>query len=301
MATPYDPVLSAVGFLRPGSSSNRQSDNFVSDMASLLRSGNFTGNPMFHFQGDTKTGDLLERTLTDGSAMSPWYGIFIEILHKAVANSLNVGGATPLAIPVAPVFDVSSAPALGIPDLPLPPPGGEVAWALALAPIVGAIGIDPTSTLAALVARLNASGVITPLLATPPVPPGYSLGNISGLEFLNDPSIKVDGLQLPGLVAELVKLPFNLLNTLYVPSLALVQLPAFSTLLETVNTTAGSLAASIPQVAAVASSATAPVSMLAAISVWLKNMSALVATLIVGLTVGTGNLAKTMATTAGLI
>ena len=108
-------------------------------------------------------------------------------------------------------------------------------------------------------------------------------------------------MQLPGLVAELVKLPFNLLNTLYVPSLALVQLPAFSTLLETVNTTAGSLAASIPQVAAVASSATAPVSMLAAISVWLKNMSALVATLIVGLTVGTGNLAKTMATTAGLI
>lgn len=293
--------MTSIGFLRPDGG-NKFTDSFISDVTNLMRSGNSTGNPAFHFSGDAQVANLVQNSLSDTGAMSPWYGVLIQILNKAIARALDVGGATPLAIPAAPVFDTSSAPALGLPaPLPLPPPGGEVPWALALAGLLQTIGVDPTSTLGLLVARLNASGVITPKPAVLPTPPTYSLGGIKGLEFFNDPSVKVEGMKLPALISRLVQLPFDLLRSLYVPNLALVQMPTMATLPTVTMESATALALAIPEIATMTSLSTVPINLKAIIYVWLKNVSAMVSTLLVGMTVGAGELAKTMATMAGMI
>lgn len=295
--TPYDPILTKIGFFYDQTGDNKLSASYTDNVISLINNGNREGPPSLHFDSDEKLASLLKKTLYDSNVS--FHQTFIKLFQNKVLQSFDVPGATPLAIPGAPVFDVSSATLLGLPILPLPPTGAEVPWALALAGLLGVVGIDPASTLAALVIRLNAGGVITPSFPITPQRPQYVLSSFKGLEFLNDREKVVPGFSLDRLLSDLIQLPFVVFSSLFVPSLEYVN--NHSLIHTQINQALFSNVATSPSFVLLLQQRVVPTTLIASIVTWIKNVSAVMTTVMIGLIVGAGDVAKNVATLTGII
>lgn len=304
MPSPYDPILTHVGLLTPtpkGTKLTKEAANrYVSEVIALLASGNADGkggspttkifnaivplppisgpdfpNPvtlgiekLFWFDPDPfATGIstlLLSRDLTP-----VWHYIFIDFLYEKLAIALDLNGSTPFF----PLFDISVA----FPNIDLPFP-----W-----------------TLPDLALKLNIS---LPDLQLKLLDLGISL-NIPSISIPSLPTIDLNlnfgfDLMLPKLLLGLFELPFKLLlNLITPPNLDLVlNLPglpgivinlAINLLLELLISL--DLLIILPKI------------LIASLLIWLKNIVAMVCVDIVGLLIGTGNIAKGVATLTGLI
>lgn len=309
MGSPYDPILTKIGLLSGGKLTKAARDRYVDEVIALLATGNADGKggspttkifsslvplppvpgpsvvnvttlqsePVFWF-GPDPAAAILATELKDPKSTPFWNAMFPDLLYGKTASALDLAGTTPLF----PIFDVTAAfPDI---DLPLPYTPPELAAKLKLAP-------------PQLIAELGKMGIELkmPSIPVPPIPPPISLPNLAipGVPFPGIPS-----LVLPDLLLGLIKLPFDLLKKLVAPPdiglvLNLPDLPknvfglAFDILLKLLVDLG--LMLIVPKV------------IIASLLIYLKNVVAMICTDLVGLIVGSGQLAKTVATLTGLV
>ena len=309
MGSPYDPILTKVGLLSGGKLTQTARERYVDEVIALLLTGNANGKggspttqifsaliplppvpgpeipnvttlqkePVFWF-GPDPAAAILATELKNPKATPFWNAMFPDLLYGKTAAALDLGGTTPLF----PIFDVTAAfPDV---DLPLPYTPPDLAVKLELTP----------PELLPKLAQLGIELKI-PSIPAPPIPPPIPLPNLSlpGVPFPGLPSIV-----LPDLLLGLIKLPFDLLLKLVAPPdiglvLNLPDLPkkvfglAFDILVKLLVDLG--LMLIVPKV------------IIASLLIYLKNVVAMICTDIVGLIVGSGQIAKTVATLTGLV
>lgn len=300
--TPYDNILTKIGFFHDQSGQNKLSKRYGDDVIDTLSRGNSVGPAFLHFQGDQKTanvvGDALKRSATPRSES------FVKILHNAVFKTFDKPGSTPVIgvpTPPVPVFDTSSSAALislnpVFAQLPVPQLGGEAAWVAALAPLLGAVAPVPPPIMQ-VAGILGGLGIVI----TPPIQPAvpvYSINTLQGFEFMNSRP-PVPQFEFGTLLDELVTIPYSVLAQFSMPTLALVHNPSLLKS-QIYQTCLNSLAKSSTFMALV-SKPVKPTVLLSSIVVWCMNISTVIAVVVIGSTIGVGNVAKNAALILGAI
>lgn len=299
MPSPYDPILTGIGFLESGKLSQSAKDRYIAEVLALLVTGNEGGHggspstkifnsivplppipgptvfnvttlaqeQFFHF-GPDPIAALTAIQLNDPTKSPIWHTIFLDTLLEKTAVALDIPGSTPLF----PIFDVSFA--FGI-DLPLPFTLPELAAKLKLTPP------QLVAKLASLSIQLKPPSI--------PSPPTIQLPDI------NLPAAQ---LVLPQLILGLIKLPFDLMLKLVLPpALDLVlNLPGLPKVV--LDLAIGII---IDLLASLGLTVTLPKTFVASLLIYLKNVVAMVCCDIVGLLVGAGSIAKGVGTLTGLI
>ena len=291
----YDPILTGVGLLQNGALTPTARKTYVSEVLALLATGNDKGQggspttqifnhlvplppapgptvfnvttlqsePLFWF-GPDPFAALMSSQLSDPNNNPIWQAIFPDLIYGKTAVALDLPGHTPLL----PVFDPTF---LGI---PFPPTLPDLAVKLKI----------PGLTLPQLIAKLSLS-VSLPKVPLPPIPP--KLPNIA---LPIPPHILLD------FCIGLIKLPFTLLLKLLLPpSLSLVPIPSFSAIMNLAFEIVVQLMIDLNLMLIT------PKLLVASILIYLKDVVAMVATVLVGSIVGTGGLATAVATMTGLV
>lgn len=302
----YGPILTGVGLLHGGKLTQSARDAYVDEVLALLVSGNDQGHggspstqlfsqlvplppvagpniinvttlksePLFWF-GPDPAAALLSAQLKDPSKNPVWQAIFPDLIYASTANLLDMNGNTPLF----PVFDVSAA--FGI-DLPLPFTLPDLAAKLNMSPI----------DLAAKLAGLSIQ-VSIPTIPIPQLPPKLNIPSLSL-------QLPVPPFALPQLVIGLLKLPIDLLQQILLPPnldivLKLIKLD-FSAVFDLAFNAVFGLLKDLNL------TVTTPKLLIASLLIYLKDIVAMVCTVIVGSLVGAGGtLTKTVAKGLGLV
>jgi hypothetical protein len=300
----YGPILTGVGLLENGNLTKAARDTYVDEVLALMATGNDRGRggspttqvfssllplppvpgpnivnvttlksePLFWF-GPDPVATLMAVQLKDPSNNPVWQAIFPDLIYAKTAVALDLPGNTPLF----PVFDVSAA--FGI-DLPLPFTLPDLALKLNLTPP------DLAIKLSQLGIQLS-----IPTIPIPPLPPKVPDVSLQ---------LPVPPLVLPDFCIGLIKLPFDLLEQLLLPPnldivLKLIKLDfsgvfdiAFNIVLQLLKDLNLMLVT--------------PKLLIASLLIYLKDVVAMVCTVLVGSLVGAGGgLTKLVAVGTGLI
>lgn len=298
MGSPYDKILTGVGLIEGTALTKAAKDKYVDEVIALLLTGNADGKggspstkifnslfplppvpgptifnvttleaePVFWF-GPDPVAALVASQLKDPTKCPFWHKIFPDLLYEKTAVAMDIAGGTPLF----PIFDVSILfPDIKIFPIPLPDLAAEL-----------------KIPLPELMIKLALLIPLPPLPPIPPIPPDLPL-----IELPIPPLVLID------LLIGLIKLPFDLVLKLMVPSLDLVlnlpKLPelvlklAFDIVLELLIKL--NLLLITPKV------------FIASILIYIKNVVAMVCTDVVGLIVGSGGaMTKTISGITGLV
>lgn len=309
MANLYGGILTGVGLIEGGNLTEKARTSYVNEVIALLATGNAEGKggspttkifnsliplppvpgprianittlqiePLFWF-GPDPIAAVMATLLRDKNATPIWNAIFPDLLYAKTAVALDTKGGTPLF----PIFDVSAM----FPDIegfPIPLPD------LALK-----LGKLPPILLADLLLTLTPA---LPSLPIPPIPP--SLPNF--LPNIPDLNLELPGLPplaLPNLLLGLIKLPFDLLIKLALPPNLSLVIDLLSLKFDAVFNLAFDIMWALlePLMLIV------PKVIIASVLIYLKDIVAMVITVIVGLIIGAGGAAtKLVATATGLI
>jgi hypothetical protein len=306
----YGPILTGVGFLQDGKLTEKARDQYVAEVLALLATGNANGkggspqtkifsslvalpptpgpviiNPttlkqtsLFWFDPDP--GAVVMATLlTDKSKTPIWNAIFPDLLLASTAEALDANGSTPLF----PLFDVS---------VPFPKLKG---FPIALPDLALQANILPPPQLLIKLASLGIQLQIPtpPIPPIPPALPNFLPPPIPGIQMPPLPA-----LALPNLLLGLIKLPFDLILQLVAPPsvslvLDLIQFK-FDAVLNLAMNIIIDLLAPLSQIV--------PTLLVASILIYVKDIVAMVCTVLVGLLTGAGGvLTKSVAGATGLI
>lgn len=303
MPSPYDPILTGAGLISGGKLTKAAKDRYVDEVTALLLTGNADGKggspstkifnslvplppiagppipnvttlaiePLFWFGSDPAAA-LVSQTLKDPSKCAFWYAIFPDLLYEKTAVAMDIAGGTPLF----PIFDVSIA----FPDIK--------GFPIALPDLAVQANLMPPPKLLIKLADLGIKLNI-PLPPIPPIPPSIPFPDFG---------FSLPSLALPDLLLGLIKLPFDLVLKLMVPSLDLVlDLPGLPKLVLNL-----ALDIVIKLLIDLGLLLIVPKVFVASLLIYLKNVVAMVCTDVVGLIVGSGGaLTKTIAGLTGLI
>jgi len=302
MAKVYGPILTGVGLLKDGKLTKTAKDKYIEEVVALLLSGNANGQggspstkifnslfplppipgptifnittlttePVFWFETDPIAA-IIASQLVDPSKCPMWHAIFPDLLYEKTAIAMDANGTTPLF----PIFDVGLD--LDV-DLPIPFTLPDLAAQLKITPP------DLAIKLADLGIKLS-----LPSIPLPPIPPPIPFPSFD---------VALPPLVLPDLLLGLIKLPFDLLLKFTVPPdiklvLDLPNLPklvlglAFDIVINLLIDLGILLV--VPKI------------FVASILIYIKDVVAMVCTDIVGMLVGAGTIAKSVATLTGLI
>lgn len=300
--TPYDNILSKIGFFHDLTGQNKLSKSFGDNVVIAVSNGSNDGPSILHFSGDQRESSVASDTLT--KRHSPRYEAFISILHNAVFKTLDKQGSTPVVgnpTPPIPVFDTSSSIALislnpVFVQYPIPTAGSEAIWVASLAPLLGALAPVPPP-IVQTGAILSALGIV--LTPTVPVqPPTYSLNTLPGFEFMNKEK-KVPGFEFESLLLELVSVPYKVISAFSSPNIMYAHNP---TLLRTqIYESCLSEVANLTTLLKLIAKPLNPRTLLASIIVWLRNVSIVIAVVTIGSMIGVGNITKNAASMLGAI
>lgn len=301
MPSPYDKILTGAGLISGGKLTKAAKDKYVDEVTALLLTGNADGKggspstkifnslvplppipgptipnvttlsmePLFWFGSDPAAA-LVAQTLKDPTKCPFWYAIFPDLLYEKTAVAMDIAGGTPLF----PIFDVSIA----FPDIKVFP--------ISLPDLAIQANLMPLPKLMLKLADLKIELNI-PLPPIPPIPP-----SLPTIDLPIPPLILVD------LLIGLIKLPFDLVLKLMVPSLDLVlDLPGLPKLVLNL-----ALDIVIKLLIDLGLLLIVPKVFVASLLIYLKDVVAMVCTDVVGLIVGSGGvLTKTVAGLTGLI
>lgn len=303
MGNPYGKILTGAGLISGGALTKAAKDKYVDEVVALLLTGNADGKggspstkifnslfplpplagppipnvttlsvePLFWF-GTDPAAALIATQLKDPKNNPFWHMIFPDLLYEKTAVAMDIAGGTPLfpILDYSAVFDIDLPFPITIPDLALkvnvmPPP--------ALLIKLLAIPLIP----------------IPPLPPIPPIPPSIPFPDFG---------FSLPSLALPDLLLGLIKLPFDLVIKLMVPSLNIVlDLPNLPKLvLGLALDIVVNLLISLGLLLIV------PKVFVASLLIYIKNVVAMVCTDVVGLIVGAGgSMTKLIAGLTGLV
>lgn len=304
----YDPVLTSIGLLESGKLSKKARDKYFEEVTGLLVNGNAGGHGMpnvitailpippvdpippimnvttlkyekvFWFSPDPFAATQAAQISVRANA-EILHAIFIDLLYEKTAVALDVKGSTPFA----PILDYS---VIFGDDFPFPPKFPDDFKAK-----LPDLGIKlPELTVPILMAKL---GIKFP----PPVPP-FNLPIPPLPPSLPKIDLPIPPLALLDLCIGLIKLPFTALQSLILPpkidlALNIPDLPAsvfklvFGLLIDLLKEL--NLLLIVPKL------------LVACLLVYVKNIVGMLVTDIIGMLVGSGNLARSGAKLCGLI
>jgi hypothetical protein len=304
--SPYDPILSGIGALDKGKISETARKKFVEEVSLLLVAGNLSGKtlkPISNiFPFPPVSGPLIPAVnqhlfwfdkfmtaesviaLQDRNKSPIWHQIFVDTLYQNTLQALDLAGNTA----IFPIFDPSA------------PFGVELSYPFSQVDLIKAIKTTPPQ----FAAKVAKAGIKLSIPSIPiPKIPSFSPTTV---QFKLDGSFAItpSGLppipQLPVLLTELIKLPFDTLTSLLVPSkfvelvahipelpksLANLVFEAFTKILEKIGFASQLL----------------PATIIASILVYLKNIIACLCVIIIGNILGTGVITLNVGKLLGLV
>ena len=301
MGNPYGKILTGAGLIQGSSLTKAAKDKYVDEVCALLLTGNADGKggspstkifnslvplppipgpsipnvttlsvePLFWFGSDPAAA-LIASQLKDPKNCPFWHKIFPDLLYEKTAVAMDIAGGTPLfpILDYSAVFDIDLPFPISIPDLAvklsiMPPP--KLLIKLAAIPLIP----------------------LPPLPPIPPIPP-----SLPSIDLPIPPLILID------LLIGLIKLPFDLVLKLMVPSLDIVlDLPGLPKLVLNL-----ALDIVIKLLIDLGLLLIVPKVFIASLLIYLKDVVAMVCTDVVGLIVGAGGtLTKTIAGLTGLV
>jgi hypothetical protein len=296
--TPYENIISFLGI-----NTSSLESLFIKRVLNTVSEGSVTTNGII-IEKQTDSQKINDALLSK-STTPQLYSAFIDVSLTQLVNNLNSQGKTPLALPMLPIFDVSSIPALGIPIYPLPTPGGELAWLLGLATILGIPTGPPELVLSLLLTRLTSVGLKTPteLATIENITQNTQLSNRAEFTFLNSQDYirNNNKFYLQNVIDELINVISTAWNTHYIPSIALMQPITLSLLPLKIRQFSETLIYNQPSISLLLSQQTKPTLLLAVLDSLIFILSNVLSLIIIGSTIGTGQILHTYAVVYGLL
>jgi hypothetical protein len=310
VSSPYGPILTGVGLLQNGKLSDAARAKYVSEVLALLATGNGNGKggspstkifnslvalpptagpsifnvttlksePLFWFDPDPLAA-MRATLLVDKTKTPIWNAIFPDLLYTSTAEALDANGSTPLF----PLFDVSVA----FPNLK--------GFPIALPDLAVESNVLPPPQLLIKLASLGIQLSI-PTPPIPPIPPALPNFMPPALPGVTLPGLPA--LALPNLLIGLIKLPFDLIVQLVAPPSVSLVIDLISFKFDAVVNLAMNI---IVELLADLIQAL-PKLLIASILIYVKDVVAMVCTVLVGLLTGAGGaLTKSVAAATGLI